>query len=163
MSSPEILCSKEPESSLPTPPPVRILPDEAEEAIITDEPGDEVDEDSKFQVLWSEIMDKGSYKNPSSYKKGAVLLVCWEEHSNDSTTQEEVEGLKSVFEERFRYSAEIEYLNNRIAKPLQVQINAKVAKFVDTYDGPHTLLIVYYAGHGRPGSSYGFLECFGLA
>lgn len=159
MNSPEILSSKEPASSLPTPPPVSVS---SEEAVVSDEPGDEVDE-SKLQVLWSEIMDKGRYKNSSRYKKAAVLLLCWDDHSNDLNTKGEVEGLKSVFEKQFRYIAKIEYLQNRSESNLQVQVNCIVASFVKAHDGPHTLLIVYYAGHGKPGSAHGDLECFGSA
>ena len=35
------------------------------------------------------------------------------------------------------------------------------ANFVGDYDGPNTLFIVYYAGHGKPGKIHGDLEMFG--
>ena len=40
-------------------------------------------------------------------------------------------------------------------------MNAIVAAFVEQHDSPNTLLIVYYAGHNRPGPDYGSLELFG--
>ena len=107
-------------------------------------------------------MDRGPYKNPSTYKKVEVLLLCWAENSNDFTTKEEVGRLQSVFENRFRYNTHIEYLDNSTPQRLQVRVNSKVATFVDNHDGPDTLLVVYYAGHGRPGGYYGSLEIFGF-
>lgn len=119
--------------------------------------------DADYQRTWSEAMEKGPYSNPSSYEKCAVLLLCWEENSDDLDTKEEVNRLKSIFEEKFRYDVQIQYIDNRIKKKLQVQVNRKVADFVENHDGPHTLLIVYYAGHGKPGSIYGHLALFGSA
>ena len=118
-------------------------------------------DDSEYQVLWSTTMDKGSYKNPSTYKKIEALLLCWSVYSDDLATTGEVQRLKSVFEERFRFNARIDYLDKHDQKRLQVQVNEKVAVFVGSHDGPNTLLIVYYAGHGKPGDYYGSLELFG--
>ncbi|KAL9117344.1 MAG: hypothetical protein Q9187_006121 [Circinaria calcarea] len=117
--------------------------------------------DADYQRTWSEAMDKGPYANPSSYKKCAVLLLCWEENSDDLDTKEEVNRLKLTFEEKFRYAVQIEYIDNRIDTKLQVQVNKKVANFVADHDAPHTLLIVYYAGHGGPGIIHGHLKLFG--
>lgn len=121
----------------------------------------EAAENSKYQVLWSNTMDKGSYKNPSTYEKVEVLLLCWEDNSDDLTTKHEVHQLSQVFRQRFHYNTHTEYLENKPQKKLQVQVNAKVANFVESRDGPRTLLIVYYAGHGRPGSYYSALELHG--
>lgn len=43
----------------------------------------------------------------------------------------------------------------------QVQLLSHISNFVLKEDGPHTLLIVYYAGHGTPGPSPGGLELSG--
>ncbi|MCJ1396466.1 hypothetical protein MMC18_009356 [Xylographa bjoerkii] len=110
-------------------------------AIVDYELEDEKD-DSEYQVLW-------------------ILLLRWEKNSNDLTTLEEVDKLKSVFEDSFRYSVQIQHLDKNIEQRLQVQVNAIVAKFVGDHDGPNKLLIVYYAGHGRPEEFYGSLELFG--
>ena len=76
-------------------------------------------------------------------------------------TNEEVKSLQSVLEKLFNFHVQVEPLDNHIEKKLQVRINSIVAQFVEKHDGPNTLLIVYYAGHGRPGSYYGHLELFG--
>ncbi|KAI4221144.1 MAG: hypothetical protein L6R36_007112 [Xanthoria steineri] len=105
-------------------------------------------------------MSEGRYQNPSLYDKVEVLLLCWK--VSDMDTTREVEDLRKVFVEDFGYHATTEYLNAESKQKLQVQVNARVAKFVEVYDGPDTLLIVYYAGHGRPGDFYGELELTGL-
>ena len=107
-------------------------------------------------------MDRGSYQKPSTYEKVEALLLCWQDGSNDMSTKGEVKRLQKVFEKKFHYNVQVEYLDNHIAQKLQIHVNAKVAHFVNTHDGPNTLLIVYYAGHGRPGSYFGALELFGL-
>ena len=112
-----------------------------------------------YQICWNIVMDKGGYKNPSSYEKVAVLLMSWAQ--DDLKTAGEVNALKLVLEERFRYHTTMAYLDNNNNKKLQVQLNKKVADFVHEYDGPNTLFIVYYAGHGKPGKLHGDLELIG--
>ena len=123
---------------------------------------EEID-DSAYQVTWNRTMDQGRYNHPSTYESVKVLLLSWAQNSNDMKTSEEVNRLKSVFEKRFKYQTTMESLDNNIKQKLQVQLWTKVANFVNENDGPNTLLIVYYAGHGRPGKFYGDLEIFGLA
>lgn len=125
------------------------------------ESADEIDA-SDYQVLWSNIMDKGKYIRSPGYNKVAVLLLCWHQTSGDLATQEEVDKLKAVFEEDFGYSATIAKLDANREGRLQIDVNAKVAKFAKRYDGPQTLLIVYYAGHGKPGRFFGDLDLFGF-
>ena len=123
---------------------------------------DEVDA-SEFQIAWSKIMDEGNFFKPSGYNKVEVLLLCWDQGSVDLATQEEVESLRAVFVDKFGYNATVAKLDANAQKRLQVQVNAKVAKFVEDHDGPNTLMIVYYAGHGKPGKYFGDLELFGYA
>ena len=111
--------------------------------------------DSQYQVRWSEIMDKGNYQDPITYTNIVALLFCWEDHCNDMETKDEVDRLRAVLEDDFNYKTQTEYLDSRPG--LQLRVNAKVAVFVEANDGPNTLLIVYYAGHGRPGSYPGSL------
>ncbi|KAL9065712.1 MAG: hypothetical protein Q9161_008047 [Pseudevernia consocians] len=118
-------------------------------------------DDSEYQVLWSNTMDEGKYRSPSNYKNIEVLLLCWAEKSDDLIITEEVSKLKRTFEECFNYHAQIEHLDASAKQTLQVQVNSIVANFVNAFDGPDTLLIVYYAGHGKPGKFFGSLECFG--
>ena len=119
-------------------------------------------QDAEFQVLWDNTMAKGTYNHSSAYDKVVVLLLCWAQESNDlMKTTEEVNALKSVLEKRFRYHTTTEYLDNNNKQRLQIQLNSKVAAFVGANDGPNTLLIVYYAGHGKPGKMPGDLELIG--
>lgn len=118
-------------------------------------------DDSELQVLWSNTMDEGKYTSPSKYKNIEVLLLCWAEKSDDLIITEEVSKLKRTFEECFNYRAQIEHLDASAKQTAQVQVNSIVANFVKTFDGPNTLLIVYYAGHGKPGKYFGSLEFFG--
>lgn len=118
--------------------------------------------DSDLQLLWSRVMDKGNYKTSSTYTKVEVLLLSWKEGCNDMATQDELDKLKATFENRFNYHVEIAYLDTTIEQKLQIRVNRIVATFVDEHNGPDTLLIVYYAGHGKPGGEFGTLELFGL-
>ena len=115
-------------------------------------------EDSEYQVHFTNFFAKGSYQNSSTYQKAVVLLLSWKNNSNNLPTDEEVKGLKAVFEDTFHYQTESAFLDHNTGTKLQLQLNSIVATFVCTHSGPHTLLIVYYAGHGRPGSYYGELE-----
>ena len=118
-------------------------------------------QDAEYQVQWNITMGEGKYNHPSTYDKVVVLLLCWAQSSNDLKTTEEVDALRLVLENRFKYRTTTEHLDNDNKKRLQVQLNSKVAAFVDANDGPNTLLIVYYAGHGKPGEIRGDLEMFG--
>ncbi|MCJ1401338.1 hypothetical protein MMC11_004550 [Xylographa trunciseda] len=129
-------------------------------AIVDYELEDERDA-SEYQVIWSNTMDKGPHKSSSTYRSIDALLLCWTENSNDMATEKEVLELKSVLVDRFGYNVQIQYLDKDLEKRLQVQVNAIVAKFVGDHDGPNKLLMVYYAGHGRPGEFYGSLELIG--
>ena len=103
-------------------------------------------------------MDKGNYSRKSLYTHVAVFLLYWED--GDLDVYDEVNGLVDIFENHFNYSVEHGPLKGPYAK---IQINALVSNFVYRHDGPGKLIIVYYAGHGRPGESHGSLELFGSA
>lgn len=120
-------------------------------------------QDSDLQLAWSKIMDKGAYKTSSTYTKVEVLILCWNHSCSDMTTKDEIDGLKAVFKEKFNYHAEVQYLDTTVRQRLQVRVNTIVAAFVGEHDGPNTLLIVYYAGHGKPGREDGSLELFGYS
>ena len=116
-------------------------------------------EDSDLQLRWSRVMDEGQYETSSRYTKVEVLLLCWEHSCSDMATKEEIDDLKATFEDQFNYHAEIKYLD--VTTKVQVRVNATVATFVEQHNSPNTLLIVYYAGHGKPGLDFGSLELFG--
>ena len=111
--------------------------------------------DSQYQVRWSKIMDKGNYQDPTTYTNIVALLFGWEDHCNDMETKDEVHRLEAVLKDDFHYKTQTEFLDSRPG--LQLRVNARVAVFVEAHDGPNTLLIVYYAGHGRPGNYPGSL------
>ncbi|KAL8935043.1 MAG: hypothetical protein Q9211_004910, partial [Gyalolechia sp. 1 TL-2023] len=124
------------------------------------ESADEIDA-SKYQVIWTNVMEEGQYVTPSTYQNVAVLILCWAEDCSDFDTGEEVSNLRSVLEEGFRYHVTVVRLDAKADQRLQVQLNQKVAGFIGLNDGPNTLLLVYYAGHGKPGEFFGDLELFG--
>ena len=119
-------------------------------------------DDSEYQVLWSKTMEKGSYKTSSSYKDVYVLLLRWAEGCDDLEVDGEVSKLKSTFENCFNYHAEIKHLDAKSRRRHQVQVNAIVAAFIGEHDDANVLLIVYYAGHGKPGKYPGDLALLGL-
>ena len=124
------------------------------------EDADEKD-NSEYQVTWSNTMEKGTYKSSSSYKNAYVLLIRWAEGCDDLIVDEEVSKLKSTFETHFHYHAEIQYLNAKSGRSYQVQVNTIVQAFIGAHDHPNALLIVYYAGHGKPGNFHGELALHG--
>ena len=125
------------------------------------EDADEKD-NSEYQVTWSNTMEKGTYKSSSSYENAYVLLLRWADGCDDLIVNEEVSKLKSTFETFFSYHAEIRYLSAKIGRSYQVQVNTIVQAFIGAHDHPNALLIVYYAGHGKPGSFHGSLALHGL-
>ncbi|KAI4096982.1 MAG: hypothetical protein L6R37_006870 [Teloschistes peruensis] len=117
---------------------------------------------SEYQLRWINVMNKGNYNCSENYNRVEVLLLRWDDTCDDMTTQHEVGQLKNVFEKEFNWHTELHCLNNKIEGRLQLQINAIVAAWVNKYSKPNTLLVVYYAGHGRPGTAFGQLELMGV-
>ena len=120
-------------------------------------------EASRHQVMWADVMAEGRYQTPSQYDKVEVLLLYWLDSDMGTNTNKEVDDLESVFVKDFGYHATRAHLNENSKKKLQVEVNYEVANFVRKHDGPNTLLIVYYAGHGSPGELFGNLELKGYA
>ena len=129
-----------------------------------DELQDESD-DSKYQVSWSNIMDKGKWGKPLRYKHVCALLLYWDKSCGDLSTEKEVDELKAVLEDVFQYHAEkAPLMAASRGKKVQTMINQIVANFIDRFDGPENLLIIYYAGHGMPDKGkYGRLQLLGSA
>ena len=123
----------------------------------------ETEEDAAdYQEIWTSAMGKGPYENPSMYRKVEVLILCWAEDCDDwAESQREVKKLKKVFEGDFYYHAEIKFLHKNSPTKLQLQVNTILAGFATKHDGPNTLFIVYYTGHGKLASSYGSLLIHG--
>lgn len=106
-------------------------------------------------------MDEGKYIKASAYTNAEVLFLCWEEKCDGLAVRDEVSQLQATLEVCFNYHTQVSYLDTSIKKSIQVQVNSIVAKFIAVYDSPSTLLLLYYAGHAKPGSYYGSLELFG--
>jgi Caspase domain len=67
----------------------------------------------------------------------------------------QIRDLKSVFESRYHFSVSEQSLNpiTERKKSAQKLLQKCLADFVDEEDEKDSLLIVYYAGHGNPGTS----------
>ncbi|OTA97449.1 hypothetical protein M434DRAFT_275372 [Hypoxylon sp. CO27-5] len=80
-----------------------------------------------------------------------VLMITWEK--NDIPHMEkEIDRLRSVFEDGFCYTI------HQLKIPLSnsdLIMRRKVDDFISDYGGRDNLLIVYYAGHARPGTYSG--------
>ncbi|KAF2188824.1 hypothetical protein K469DRAFT_71850 [Zopfia rhizophila CBS 207.26] len=85
----------------------------------------------------------------------AVLLLHWEKEWDDLNFGAEVDALARVFRYEYRWTVEWKRLHGR-GRP-QAQINQYLANFVAQYDDFHTLLIIYYAGHGMIDASSQFI------
>jgi hypothetical protein len=124
------------------------------------------DEDnSKMQVCWNRVMCE-EMNIPEGYQNVAVLIIKWIEEldqlksgnevsylvmkrprSNERTLiWEQVKELDELFRQKFNYPTQVVELQN-VTKP-QLQLNLAVMNFVNKYNGPHNLLIIYYTGHG---------------
>ncbi|TGO24997.1 hypothetical protein BPAE_0090g00410 [Botrytis paeoniae] len=103
--------------------------------------------DSKLKALFDEHM---SAKNASvAYREVHVLLLSWDRKDDDLHVEQEVADLENVFRDIFKYKTTQKILQQNPRKHPQVQINLYLAEFVHNHDDPDTLLIVYYAGHGK--------------
>lgn len=116
---------------------------------------------SSYQVKWSKVMEEGQYKASSQYEAVSVLLLSWDENSDDMDVKGEVDKLAEIFNITFQYEVHNVKLTVDTRRTAQAQINLVVAQFVADEDQPKKLLIVYYAGHGTPGHMPGHLELFG--
>ncbi|KAJ4300761.1 hypothetical protein N0V90_002849 [Kalmusia sp. IMI 367209] len=96
-------------------------------------------------MWWDEAIGR-NMDLPDGYSKVAVLIVKWADELDELKTRAEAEELDAVFRERFHFVTETVELN--VATKPQHQMHRHMSAFVEKYDGPHSLLIVYYTGHG---------------
>ena len=68
----------------------------------------------------------------------------------------QVEAFSQVLRDVFKYKV-VQAVLKKSEHLAQVQVVYHVSNFVFKEDGPNTLLIVYYAGHGTPGKMPGNL------
>ncbi|KAF2752009.1 hypothetical protein M011DRAFT_394090 [Sporormia fimetaria CBS 119925] len=98
-----------------------------------------------MQVCWDQAFAK-HMGLADRYEKVAVLLIKWEDNLDELRTKEETEELRDIFRDQFHYACNIVELDV-MTKP-QHQMNKHISDFVNAHDGPNSLLIVYYTGHG---------------
>lgn len=113
-------------------------------------------------MIWNSIMEQGDYSTGHSYTKIEVLMLSHDEEQDDLKLEPEMEALKKVFENSFNFGVTVEKIkkHHQRMKRSQAQVNAIVANWAYKHDGPRTLLIVYFAGHGTP-SDKNELELYG--
>jgi hypothetical protein len=63
----------------------------------------------------------------------------------------QVEDLGNIFRDKYKFDVTSIKLAEHLKQNTQVNLNYKLSAFVKENDGEHTLLIVYYAGHGGVG------------
>lgn len=109
----------------------------------------------EMQSWWNNEMKK-HMDQPDGYAKVAVLLIKWDDELDELNTKNEAIELENLFRNRFHYATKTVELNVR--KKPQHQLNSHVSDFIRDHDGPHSLLIVYYTGHGVFHEDKKFLE-----
>jgi hypothetical protein len=137
---------------------------------------------TEMQEWWDNSVAKNL--RPDGYVNVAVLLINWAEEIDELRTfpeaslsiskseftnsvpwlqarsfcanNKKVKELESVFRERYNFHTEIVQLN--LATKPQLQLTRHLSTFIETYDKPDSLLIVYYSGHGVFHEDQGYLE-----
>ena len=106
-------------------------------------------------------MAEGHYVTSTRYKKVCVLLLSWAEGFDDLLVHGEVKELGEVFKHTYNFDVESKHIKEDPDKKAQAQVNSIVANWVLEKDTPKSLCIVYFAGHGRPGTIPGHLKIKG--
>ena len=98
---------------------------------------------SVTQRLQEAVDETWKTRGRSRYKSGVnVLLLHWKD--DDLGVTEEIELLRVIFSESYHYSVESWEIPGE--KPTR-ELQRRIAEFIDSFDKPDALLIVYYAGH----------------
>lgn len=111
----------------------------------TSKPDEEAQNEADRQLFQSEVNKKMDV--PNGYLNVGVLMLRWQKGLDEFPKHDqEIGDLKEVFEHQFHYECEIVELHNQ--KSPQHQLNHAIANHLLKYDGPNSLLIIYYTGHG---------------
>lgn len=131
------------------------------EAPRLDHEDDAEDSDSTLITRFANTIDNRYAGKPSFYKRIVVLILYYENQLQPwKELRDEINRLTSVFRTGLGWEV-IECGIPILHYGLQARVNRSVADFVDDYNDPDTLLIVYYAGHGQPGDYLGALKLLG--
>lgn len=86
------------------------------------------------------IQNSGGFR----YDQAHVLFLSWEDDLLG--VSREISELDSVFQQHYHYSTEEWHIPSNRAHNSLIR---KMSDFIDAHDDRKTLLIIYYAGHGR--------------
>lgn len=121
--------------------------------------------------VFNDHMNKtGHYMTSSFYKKVKCLLISWDDDCDDLHTGPEVgflhdnsssrlmvqvAELANVLENKMHFKVTRALLTNDGDHLAHLQVVHHIVNFIWAEDGPQTLLMFYYAGHGSPKSMRG--------
>lgn len=124
----------------------------------------ELKREPERQALFRNAANKALHL-PNGYLKVAVLIIRWDETIDDfkGHTKEvstalpipphisadpslQIKRLQKIFEDKFNYHCTIFSISG--SKKPQVDLNWAIMNHVREHDGPNTLLIFFYTGHG---------------
>ncbi|KAL0263432.1 hypothetical protein SLS55_002412 [Diplodia seriata] len=95
------------------------------------------------RLAFNKFVDARYKDGSSGYSEVGVLLVCWT--ADDMDVQNEVDMLKQVFDEQFRFYTEVYKIPSQNSA---VELRAKMQRWAHQFEGAQKLSIIYYAGHG---------------
>ncbi|KAK0654085.1 hypothetical protein DIS24_g5469 [Lasiodiplodia hormozganensis] len=115
------------------------------------------DKHDEAKIAFNKFVDARYKDGSSGYSEVGVLLVCWSD--DDLGVTDEVNLLKEVFGEQFRFDTEVYKIpKENSASKLQ----ARMQLWANQYEGADKLSIIYYAGHGsQVNGNSGQLELHG--
>ncbi|MCJ1423613.1 Phosphatidylinositol-4-phosphate 5-kinase [Sticta canariensis] len=96
------------------------------------------------------VQKAGHYKTSSFYKEVKCLLISWDDDCDDLHTGPEVDALANVLEKKMHFKVTRALLTDDGNHPAHFQVVRHIINFIWSEDGPQTLLLFYYAGHGSP-------------
>ncbi|PSN67487.1 hypothetical protein BS50DRAFT_494426 [Corynespora cassiicola Philippines] len=99
--------------------------------------------ETELQEHWDQSIAK-HMNIPEGYDDVQVLMIKWHDDIDQLCVRQEVNSLTRVFKEELHY--EVEEVNLK-AVNTQLQLQSAVTTWAFNKDTPHSLLIVYYAGH----------------
>ena len=126
--------------------------------------------DALRHVFNEQMEEAGQYNKSSFYKKVKCLLISWDDDCDDLHTGPEVgfshlscsprlmiqvAALANVLENEMHFKVTRALLNNDGKHLAHLQVVHHIVEFLWDEDGPQTLLLFYYAGHGSPKSLRG--------
>lgn len=98
--------------------------------------------------LLSTSLEAAWPKRHVCYSKVAVLILSWEDTDMPNTSVE-IKRLQSVFQDAYHFDVESWQIPS--VDP-DLELLFKTQSLIKSHQGVDNLLIVYYAGHARPGS-----------